>query len=115
MKHTQNWERDWSVCKDDYVLSEKIIPVFESYLASLIEKGASRSTFTRHKNACHALGGYIVGEVFGYGVNPFSGDETGEEILLHYIDANGGPLVHQDDETWQKELDTICKKLFRRL
>ena len=41
-------------------LTYQIIPVFETYLNNRLEKGVSKSTFIRHKSACHALGGYIV-------------------------------------------------------
>ncbi len=112
MIHTQNWDQDWSIYKEDRNLSKKIIPIFESYLINILEKGVSKKTINRHKNACHALGGYIIGEIYGYGNNPFSGNENGEQIILHYIDENGGPLVHHDNETWQKEVDAMCRKLF---
>ncbi len=110
--HTQYWDRDWSICTEDKILSNKIIPIFETYLNDRLENGVSKSTFNRHKSACHALGGYIVGKIYGYGDDPFSGNESGEEILLHYIDENDGPLIHQDNETWQREIDAMCKKLF---
>ncbi len=111
MIETQNWDKDWSIYKEDLNLSNKIIPIFESYLISLLEKGASKTTFNRYKNACHALGGYIVGEVYGYGIETFYGNESGEEIILRFIDENGGPLVHHDNEAWQNEIDATCKKL----
>lgn len=110
--HTQHGDQDWSICTEDEILLEKIIPVFEAYLKNILDKGVSKSTFNRHKSACHALGGYIVGKIYGYGDDAFSGNESGEEILLHYIDENGGPLIHHDNETWQREVDAMCKKLF---
>jgi len=113
--HTQNWISDWRICKEDIEFSKKIIPIFESYLQSLLGKGVSKSTFKRHKSACHALGGYIIEQVFNYEENPFSGNERGEEILLHYIDKYGGPLIHHDNEIWQNEVDTTCRKLFKML
>lgn len=112
MIHTQHWDQDWSICDEDEILSKKMIPIFETYLNNRLEKGISKSAFIRHKNACHALGGNIVGKIYGYGDDPFSGNESGEEILLHYIDENGGPLIHHDNETWQREIDAMCKKLF---
>ena len=113
--HTENWKRDWNICMEDLELSQKIIPVFESYLQILQGKGASKSTFNRHKSACHALGGYIIEQVFNYEENPFSGNESGEEILLHYIDNYGGPLIHHDNEIWQNEVDAACRKLYKVL
>ncbi len=110
--HTQHWDQDWSICTEDKILSKKIIPIFDAYLNNLLEKKVSKSTFNRHKSACHALGGYIVDKIYGYGDDPFSGNEPGKEILLHYIDETEGPLIHHDNETWQREVDAMCKKLF---
>ncbi len=112
MMRMRQWEQDWSICTEDKILSNKIIPIFEAYLNNRLEKGVSKSTFNRYKSACHALGGYIVGRIYGYGDNPFSGSESGEEILLYYIDEEGWPLVHHhDNELWQREIDAMCKKL----
>lgn len=112
---TENWASDWTVCKEDRQLSQKLIPIFECFLGSLLEKGVSKRTLRRHESACHALGGYIVGEVFGRGDESFSPDETGETVLLRFIDESGGPLVYQDEEAWQNDLDATCRKLFKQL
>ncbi len=112
---TENWTSDWTVCKEDRQLSQKLIPIFERFLGGLLEKGVSKRTLRRHESACHALGGYIVGEVFGRGDESFSPDETGETVLLRFIDDSGGPLVYQDEEAWQNKLDATCRKLFTHL
>ncbi len=111
MIETQNWDKDWSIYKEDKNLSNKIIPIFESYLNSLLEKGASKTTFNRHKNACHALGGYIIGEVYGYGIETFYVNESGEVIILRFIDENCGTLFNHYIEALQSEIDDMCKKL----
>ncbi len=111
MKHTNKWESDWKSGVEELYLSRKLLPIFESYLVSLAEKGMSKTTMNRHSSACHALGGYIVDDVYHYQRNSFSKDATGKEILLHFIDTLGGPLIHHNDETWQRELDSMCKKL----
>ena len=113
--YTKDWSKDWSIGNEDLWLSEKITPVFESYLSSLADNGVAKKTFNRHKNACHALGGYIIGEVFGYENDTFTKKQTGTDVLLHYIDEDGGPLVYHDNELWQKELDTTCRILFKNI
>ena len=65
MTVTEKWAADWSVCKENRHLSERLIPVFEAFLDDLIEKGVSKATFRRHKSACHALGGHIVSDPMG--------------------------------------------------
>ncbi|MFH2000390.1 MAG: hypothetical protein ABIK28_11960 [Planctomycetota bacterium] len=112
MMKTQNWFKDWSICKEDKNISKKLVVVFDSYLDHLLEKGVSKSTFNRHKDACHALGGFIIGEIFGYHSVTCNDNETGEEVIKRFIDGEGGPLVHSDHEKWQREMDSMCKKLY---
>ena len=115
MGFTDNWEGDWHIADGDEDLSRRLIPVFESYLAALQKKGVAKSTLNRHANCCHALGGYIVDRVFNYQWDSYEPDESGEEILLHYLDDCDGPLIHQDNESWQREIDTTCRKLYKFL
>jgi hypothetical protein len=81
MTFTSKWEDDWKICDEDYLLSQKLLPIFESYLVSLKDKGASKTTFNRHKAACQALGGYIIDDVFNYKRNFFLEIESGKQIL----------------------------------
>jgi hypothetical protein len=32
---------------------------------------------------------------------------------MSYIDTGEGPLIYHDNETWQKELDAVCRKLHK--
>ncbi len=112
---TANWEKDWHVADGDDDLSRRLIPVFKSYLAALQKKGVAKSTLNRHAGSCHALGGYIVDRVFNYQWDSYEETESGEEILLHYLDGCDGPLIHQDNESWQREIDTTCRKLYKFL
>ena len=113
--YTQNWEKDWSVCKQDRDLSSKMSPIFDSYLESLVKNGVSITTFNCHQNACHELGSYIVAQIFTHNNNPFTGTETGKEILLNYINKYGGPLINQDNQNLQRQINITCKKLFKFL
>ena len=112
-RFTDNWADDWHVMDGDEVLSDKLTPVFEAYLTALQKKGVAKSTLNRHKNGCHALGGYIVDQVFNYQWDRYEKFEQGEDILLRYLDGCDGPLIHQDNETWQREIDTTCRKLYK--
>jgi hypothetical protein len=57
---TADWEKSWHIADGDEQLAKELAPVFEKYLASLQKKGVSKSTMNRHKNACHAIGRYII-------------------------------------------------------
>lgn len=113
MQNLDSWVEDWHVAENDREFSRKLIQVFDAFLTGLVNAGLSKSTLRRHTSSCHALGGYILKKVFDYEFDSFSEDSTGEEVLLHYIDAYEGPLVFQDNEQWQKEIDATCKKLFK--
>ena len=83
MIETQNWDKDWSIYKEDKNLSNKIIPIFESYLNSLLEKGTSKTTFNRHKNACHALAGILSVKFMAMAQKPFMAMNL--EKKLYYV------------------------------
>lgn len=112
MKFTDGWEDDWHIESGDKVLAGKLLPIFEAYLKSLQKKGVAKSTFNRHKSACHAIGGYIIDRVFHYQWDKYKESEQGEDILLRYLDGYDGPLIHQDNESWQREVDTTSRKLY---
>lgn len=112
---TDGWEKDWHVANGDEQLSRKLIPIFEAYLNDLLQKGVSKSTLNRHQNACCAIGSHIVDRVYGYELDKVEESELGIDILLRYVDADEGPLVFQNDEAWQREVDTTSRKLFKFL
>lgn len=109
---TDGWEKDWHIVDGDDLLAKELIPVFEKYLTALQKKGASRSTMNRHKNACHAIGGYIINQVFKYEWDDLEDPWNGEEILFRCVYGFNGPLIFQDNETLQKEVDATSRKLY---
>ena len=109
---TDGWEQNWHIVDGDELLAKELMPVFEAYLVSLQAKGASKSTMTRHKNACRAIGGYIMDQVFKYEWEHLDEPWNGEEIIFQCVYGFSGPLIHQDNETWQKEIDTTSRKLY---
>jgi len=112
---TKGWEKDWHIVDGDKELSMKLIPWFELYLTALKEKGSSKSTMNRHINACHAIGGHIIDNVFKYEWDSLEIPWDGEEILFKYVFGFDGPLIYQDSETLQKQIDTTSRKLYNFL
>jgi hypothetical protein len=37
------------------------------------------------------------------------------EYLESYVASGDGPMIYHDDETWQDDLDTVCRKLYKYL
>jgi hypothetical protein len=109
---TDGWDQDWHIVEGDERLAKELMPVFESYLVSLQVKGSSKSTMTRHKNACHAIGGYIMDQVFKYEWDHLEEPWNGEEIIFQYVYGLDGPLIYNDNETLQKKIDTTSRKLY---
>lgn len=109
---TDGWEKDWHIVDGDELLAKELIPVFEKYLAALNEKGVSKSTMTRHKNACHAIGGYIINQVFKYEWDDLEEPWNGEDILFQCVYGLDGPLIFHDNENLQKEVDVTSRKLY---
>ncbi|MDP2856806.1 MAG: hypothetical protein Q8P50_02385 [Bacillota bacterium] len=71
----------------------------------------SVTTQRRYSGGLHALGGYLVEKA----VSEEDLGLTTEELLREHLGPDEAPLIYQDDETWQGELDTVGRKLHRYL
>ena len=114
MKPTESWIKDWHFGEDPNLerkVSEELVNVFKDFWvwADLDAKGMA--TQRRYSAALHALGGYLVEEI-GNGAETSS---TVRSFLKGYIDTGEGPLIYHDNEEWQNELDTACRKLYKYL
>lgn len=112
MKPANEWVTEWQYGvnpEQEKKASEELLVIFREFWdrASLDEK--SKSTKQRYSAALHALGGYLV-EDAGEG---HRGNKSILEFINCHIDTEGGPLIHHDNEAWQNELDTVCRKLYK--
>ncbi|HDQ40506.1 MAG TPA: hypothetical protein ENN39_05685 [Desulfonatronum sp.] len=71
----------------------------------------AKTTRNRNSGALHALGGYLVEEA----ISEDGLDMTTNELLAEHIDTEGGPIIHLHEQTWQDEIDMVCRKLHKRL
>jgi len=114
MKPNNEWLNDWSVGvnpKMERQLSRDLLKIFVEFWKNQHLDEKSKTTKNRYSNALHALGGYLV-EQSTYIENM---DITAHEILFEHIDPDGGPLIYHDNEDWQKEIDMVCRKLYKHL
>lgn len=109
---TEGWGKSWHIVDGDELLAKELMPVFEIFLTALQKKGASKSTMNRHKNACHAIGGYIINKVFKYEWEELEEPWRGEEIIFQCVFGLDGPLIHHDNPALQKEVDATSRKLY---
>ena len=114
MKPTNNWIEDWSCGekpKLEQKTAEELIIILDKFWNWAKLESKSKTTKQRYSAALHSLGGYLVEEAG----NGFRDNKEIREFLEEYIDSEGGPLIHHDDDLWQNELDTACRKLYKYL
>ncbi|MBB3062836.1 hypothetical protein [Microbulbifer rhizosphaerae] len=114
MKPTEDWIKDWRYGVDPNLeksVSEGLIEIFKDFWLWANLDTKSKSTQQRYSAALHALGGYLIEQIGNSTI--YSG--TTQDFLAGYIDAGEGPLIYQDNEGWQNELDTVCRKLYKYL
>ena len=114
MKPTTDWIAHWACDLDPHQekkTSDELIVVFQEFWSWADLDKKSKSTKQRYSAALHALGGYLV-ERAGRGER---GSRAIREFIRGYIEDGEGPLIHFDNEAWQKELDTVCRKLYKYL
>lgn len=112
MNPADDWIRDWRHGSDPKLekrISEQLIRIFQGFWNWANLDSKSKSTQRRYSAALHALGGYLVEEAGTWDKVP----DTSQELLNGYIDSGHGPLIHHDNEAWQNELDTVCRKLHK--
>jgi len=105
------WITDWKCGVDaarEKELGNEFVQVFSAFWNDADLESKSKSTKNRYYSALHCLGGYLIEQ----GVYEEK-ELTAHELLMSEIDQYEGPLIHHNNEAWQKELDTVCKKLFK--
>jgi len=114
MEPNNEWLNDWSVGanpKNENQLSRDLLKIFDEFWENQNLNKNSKTTKNRYANGFHALGGYLIEKA----TKLENMKMTAHEILLEHIGPNEGPLIHHDNEDWQKELDTVCRKLYKHL
>jgi site-specific recombinase XerC len=113
MKQTEFWIQDWKygvAPAKEREISAGLLRIFRQFWdwAELDQK--SKTTQQRYSNSLHALGGWAV--------EMAAEDDSKIEafqILVEATSAGDGPLIYWDREEYQKELDTVCRKLYKFL
>ena len=112
MKPTIEWTEDWDLGIDissENEISQNVLDVFVDFWNEAGIDSKSKSTMQRYRSALQSLGGYIVEESLSLENSKLSA----YDLLVKYIEKEGGPLLFIDEETWQNELDMVCRKLYK--
>jgi hypothetical protein len=110
---TDEWPESWIGKAVDRQLGETIVSALRPFLAALASSSLADTTLRRHFGNAWMLGGEIV--------RAASADPTvfrleGSELLLRFVDDEGGPLLlHRDTEAEQRSFDSTRRKLFKYL
>lgn len=108
------WSSNWTKDELDLQLhniANGLVEIFSNFWKDIALSSKSKTTQYRYSSALHALGGHLVQiashqEITVYSIRLF---------LLENISKEGGPLIFFREETWQNELDAVCKKLYKYL
>lgn len=112
MKPILQWTEDWEIGIDipkESEISRQLLDLFIEFWADEGFEEKSKSTMNRYRAALISLGSYIVEQ----SISEEGVEKTAKELLLMSIDDEGGPLLFQDEEAWQNELDMVCRKLHK--
>ena len=113
MTPSEVWTDDWRIgispAKEGEVGGELII-IFQRFWewAELDKK--AKSTRQRYSGALHAVGGWAVEKIV-----EDNASIDAHQLLLEATSGGDGPLIYLNREEWQKELDTVCRKLYKFL
>ncbi len=113
MKPDSTWIEDWRLeenpAKEDKIARE-LLAVFAKFWDTEALDQKSKSTKRRYSAALHSLDGYLVEKAVLYEEDS---EKTTKQLLDEYVGPDEGPLIHQDNEDWQNEIDTACRKLYK--
>lgn len=110
----KTWIDDWEIGKQparEQAVSMELVQCFSEFWDAKGLDDKAKSTKNRYSGALHALGGYLVEEA----VEKEGLRMTTRDLLAEHIDAEGGPLIHLHEQSWQEEIDMVCRKLHKYL
>ncbi len=112
----EEWIEDWRIYDDCHQTSKSLVETFDGFLTYLKnEKKIAKRTIKKHETSCHALGGYIVNDLYNNELPSGDISKFGKELILGYDIQFEAPLIHHDNESWQNEIDATCRQLYKYL
>jgi predicted acyltransferase (DUF342 family) len=112
MKPNLKWIIDWQIGENptrEAEVSSGLMDFFADFWESQGLSHKGKTTINRYASSLYVIGGYLVEQA----ISDDGRDMTINELLSEYIDSDGGPLIHHDNESWQSEIDMVSRKLFK--
>ena len=111
------WPSNWMGVEEDLKIGRGLLALFVPFIQHLIDQGPARKTIKNHGDHLSMLGGEIIERLN-------EADEENRklsprELILHYVEEEGGPLLSYFDPNIKAELaqhmayDATCRKLLK--
>jgi hypothetical protein len=91
---------------------QQMVECFRPFLRHLVSSGPSRKTLRSHRDNLWILGGEIISKLHE---DPRLRQRPTDQIVLAFLDDEGGPLISHGSEDQQRSFDSTCRKFFRFL
>lgn len=114
MKPDRTWITAWGSGEAparEREISRELLRIFIAFWEAQGLSQKSKTTKYRYSGALHSLGGYLVEQATG----DDGRNKTAHELLAESVGPDDGPLICHDNETWQREIDMVCRRLHRYL
>lgn len=111
------WPNNWMGVEEDLEIGRGLLVLFIPFIQHLIDQGLARKTIKNHGHHLSMLGGEIIERL-----NQNDDDNrrlSPRELILHYVEDEGGPLLSYLDPNIKAELaqhmayDATCRKLLK--
>ena len=113
MKPNNKWINDWHTgiesARETAIFAE-LLNYFMDFWDKMKLDDKSKTTKGRYSSSLHALGGYLVEKATS---DEDDLEDTVDELLSKSIEPEGGPFIYYDDESWQDEVDMVCRKIYK--
>nr|VFJ46487.1 MAG: hypothetical protein BECKFW1821A_GA0114235_101310 [Candidatus Kentron sp. FW]VFJ47981.1 MAG: hypothetical protein BECKFW1821B_GA0114236_100366 [Candidatus Kentron sp. FW] len=114
MKPNEKWIDDWRIGmkpSTEGELAGDLLKFFTDFWDRQKLDEKSKTTRNRYAGSLHALGGHLVEcSIFDDDV-----DKSLHDLLFECVGPDGGPLIFPDDESWQNEVDMVCRKIYKHM
>jgi hypothetical protein len=113
----EEWPKNWMRTEEDLKIGRGLLALFTSFIQHLIDEGLAKRTIKNHGNHLGALGGQIIRNLDGIGEK--NRTLSPRELILHYIEDEGGPLLSfcnlndKTDLAYHMAYDATCRKFLK--